>query len=367
MSDVELTANDMVTARPGGANHFLALDGLRGVAAIAVMVFHRRWWIAPDSQWYGGLAVDFFFILSGFVIQHAYGEKLASGRMGFGQFARLRAIRLYPLIVLGAALGIAVVLLKALSLAWPTLALHAVAAAPFAALALPTPFLTQPFDPNQPVWSLFFELIANAAFAIAAPRLSNRVLGWTIAVSGTVLAAAIIGLHGLAFGWLWPTMVLGLPRVAFPFAVGIALRRMHPAITGRVPILPLPLIALVLAGMLVMPILGQPAGVVYVSAAVFLVFPLLIASAAGLRTSGALATVASLSGEISYPVYILHFPIYALLELIPSFNALAPGLRLAIALAVILGASLAASRLYDQPLRAMLSRRFSPRPVAATA
>src|SRR5215510_2853156 len=88
--------------------HFEILDGLRGVAALAVVIFHFMEWVFPDPSknfiGHGFLAVDFFFCLSGFVIGYAYDSRI--GKMGVGEFFKLRLIRLHPLVIFGSVLGL---------------------------------------------------------------------------------------------------------------------------------------------------------------------------------------------------------------------------------------------------------------------
>ena len=74
--------------------HFVILDGLRGIAALAVVIFHFMEWVYPDSSknfiGHGFLAVDFFFCLSGFVIRYAYDDRI--GSMGVVEFFKSRQI-----------------------------------------------------------------------------------------------------------------------------------------------------------------------------------------------------------------------------------------------------------------------------------
>ncbi len=88
--------------------HFHILDGLRGIAALAVVVFHFMEWIIPDFTQnfigHGFLAVDFFFCLSGFVIAYAYDKRLP--QMGIRAFFTSRLIRLHPLVIIGTLLGL---------------------------------------------------------------------------------------------------------------------------------------------------------------------------------------------------------------------------------------------------------------------
>ncbi|KJC50888.1 hypothetical protein UB31_11670 [Bradyrhizobium sp. LTSP849] len=86
--------------------HFLTLDGLRGLAAFGVLLFHRRW-LVPGGHFldHAYLAVDFFFGLSGFVIAYAYGARLRDRSISFLGFLAVRVIRLYPLLILAGALA----------------------------------------------------------------------------------------------------------------------------------------------------------------------------------------------------------------------------------------------------------------------
>ena len=100
-----------IEASPGilkTKQHFVILDGLRGIAALAVVIFHFMEWVYPDPSknfiGRGFLAVDFFFCLSGFVIGYAYDNRM--GRMGVMEFFKSRLIRLHPLVVLGSVLGL---------------------------------------------------------------------------------------------------------------------------------------------------------------------------------------------------------------------------------------------------------------------
>src|SRR5690349_7916766 len=145
--------------------HFEILDGLRGVAAIAVVIFHFMEIAVPDPKKnfiaHAYLAVDFFFCLSGFVIAYAYDDKIAA--TGIGSFLRRRLIRLHPLVVIGSVLGL---------LTWifdPFSNLHQSYAAKnwllfiTSCLMVPFPLVKERylnlFHLNPPTWSLFWEYI----------------------------------------------------------------------------------------------------------------------------------------------------------------------------------------------------------------
>jgi peptidoglycan/LPS O-acetylase OafA/YrhL len=303
-------------ALPGGdARRFIALDGLRGVAAIAVLLFYRRWWSSGAFE-YGYLAVDFFFVLSGFVIAHAYGERLASGRLGLREFSVLRAIRLGPLVVLGAALGTLVTVLDTLQQGWVGRAVQAVAGFPLAAVLLPVPWAAVPFGLNEPSWSLFFEVIGNLAFALVVGWLTPRRLGWTIAVFAAGIVLILVATGTITWGYSWSGFALGLPRMLGTFFLGIGVH--HLWSRGLLPRIGLPFWALCLiliAVLCFVPQLAQPWSAVFVGVCVLLVFPFIVASGTQSEPTGHWQKLAEKSAELSYPVYILHYPLLGAFDL----------------------------------------------------
>src|SRR3569833_2282196 len=153
---------------------FPALDGLRGLAAFSVVLMHVTDPFNMGLVGHGYLAGDFFFVLSGLVVAHAYEQRLRRGDLV--GFARARLIRLYPLILVGVALGAAVDLagwrIKTethalpVSALWPALALTL--------LLLPVRMLGSPvpFPLNPPLWSMAYELLANAVYGLIATRIT---------------------------------------------------------------------------------------------------------------------------------------------------------------------------------------------------
>src|SRR6202790_2270034 len=87
--------------------HYPILDGLRGTAAIMVVIYHLFEAYFPvvghHPTPHGYLAVDFFFLLSGFVVGYAYDDRW--GRMGLRGFLARRLIRLHPMVILGSVIG----------------------------------------------------------------------------------------------------------------------------------------------------------------------------------------------------------------------------------------------------------------------
>ena len=105
MSETKVSAAAFADTKP----HYNILDGLRGVAALMVVWFHVFEAFATshvDQRInHGYLAVDFFFVLSGFVIGYAYDDRW--GRMTYRDFFMRRLIRLHPMVVMGMLIGAA--------------------------------------------------------------------------------------------------------------------------------------------------------------------------------------------------------------------------------------------------------------------
>lgn len=309
--------------------------------------------------WFGG---RFFFMLSGFVIAHAYGAKLANGKLRFGEFVLLRFIRLYPLMILGAIIAAAALLFDAGADNEPGNAATVFSALPFNSLGLPTWFYTNnPFDPNFPVWSLFFEITANFAFALCVTRLSLGVLSYLTAFCGALLLGLIIGTNDFArVGTNWPTIALGLIRVAFPFCAGVLLHRLQHI--GRLPVPSLHFGALVISLLLVLclPIsYNRYIEVTYLVGAIFVAFPFIIAAGAASELTPRVLPFVAFSGFVSYPLYVLHVPLLLWFDrLTPLVEQ--PGLvRLLSALTITIGLSWLVGVFYDRPVRRWLAGRRS--------
>jgi peptidoglycan/LPS O-acetylase OafA/YrhL len=292
-----------------GKAQYLTLDAMRGIAAISVIWFHLHFILGYDSA--GCLAVDFFFVLSGFVIAFAYDQRLDTG-LSVGSFVKARLIRMYPLFIVGLVLGLVVqelLILKGFSKLsqGDTLGSFFVEA-----FWIPSPFygswdLTFPI--NGPSWSLSFEILANLLFAIFHRHLSNRLLTAIVLISGAVVVATVIDLGTINTGWEWSNIELGLARVMFSFPLGVLLYRYRehiPASLGRVP----PWALLAALGL----ILVLPEWRITDVAFLLIGGPLLVAAGfragIGSKTSNAFR----LLGNVSYPVYALHGPPIILLQ-----------------------------------------------------
>jgi peptidoglycan/LPS O-acetylase OafA/YrhL len=339
--------------------NFHLLDGLRGIAALAVILYHASQFLAGrPSKTPAYLAVDFFFMLSGFVVCAAYGHRLDSG-LTWRRFLAIRFIRLGPMLVIGALLGGLVWTLNRFKETPPLAALgDGLLITLSAALLLPGGLLLglQAYPADNPIWSLFFEILANALYAV---RIRARAVLWTAATLACVLVLGFAGWRWGSletFGFNDPvTFLLGLPRVIVPFALGVLIYRrgFHRFFAGCPAWLPALLLALVLG-------FGSRPAWIFDLAATLLAFPLVVAAGAGSRVAGWGQRLTSLSGELSYPAYLVHQPILRGLRAAERFAHLRLPFALAtvLAIAVTLALSWALLKYVDQPVRRALERRF---------
>ncbi len=347
-------ATDTIAAAAGSPARpralFATLDGMRGVAALAVALYHGEQWFRPFGVHPAGafVAVDLFFCLSGFVIAHAYGRRLDAG-LSPARFMTLRLLRLYPLFFL--ALSIQILLYGFSMVSGSTSPAELAAVIGPALVFLPTPWNVALFPANGPAWSLFFELVINLV-AVLLWRWMSAGLMVTLAIAGglalLLLALAADSVDG---GYFWSGFGLGLARVTFSFFVGCLIyeTRLH----ERLPRLPASLLILVVAALLWF---AADFGVAGELAVVLLAFPALVAL--GAATEPAWRAPSLLAGRLSYAVYVLHMPFYILLAnvVVKSSVGLPPWLAALFALPLLLAGSWIADRWYDAPVRRFLQR-----------
>jgi peptidoglycan/LPS O-acetylase OafA/YrhL len=282
------------------------LDALRGAAALGVLLFHARGLVLPYGLLgHGYLAVDLFFILSGFVLARTHDAALTVGE-GVS-FLKRRLIRLYPMVLLGLGLGAVIHLAAGVDL--PTVGLLLM----LGGLFIPFPVTLDVFPLNGPQWSLLWELVANGLYALTARWLTLPCLV-LLTLAGAVGHAVLTFGFGTgsigAFGQDWYG---GGPRVVFGFFSGVLLWRL--TARGHLDRLPAGVpIGWLIGGVLLTLTLTLPvpesARALHDLAVVLLVYPLVVLLATRARPAAGLwrAGLDRLAG-LSYALYALHMPL----------------------------------------------------------
>ena len=369
--------------------HFELLDGLRGVAAILVLFYHifEGFSFAELTNGagdgvirtlnHGHIAVDFFFILSGFVISYAYDDRWNS--MNTRQFFKRRLIRLHPMLIMGAIIGTIAFAVVGFERWDGTTAptgwvITALLLTMFMIPAVPgVPYEVrgngEMFPLNGPGWSLFFEYIGNILYALFIRRLSTVMLALLTLTLGAVHAWFFIwnvsGYDMIGVGWTIDEVNFwgGLVRMLFPFTIGMLLARTFKPrkIKGAFYICSIALIV-----MFAVPYIASTGDIslnsLYEFICIAAVFPLLVwIGACGDNGKGYTSRINRLLGDISYPLYIVHYPImyifYAwLIE--KQYYTLQDCWPMA-ALVVVSSILLAylCLKLYDEPVRRWLSKK----------
>lgn len=337
---------------------FPALNGMRGLAAVAVAVFHAVPLLGHQLAPGGYLAVDLFFVLSGCVIAHAYSAKLDSGMSVFA-FMKVRLVRVAPFYMLGLFFGLALALtLLAVdapsAMTKPYLALAVICGLLFLPLPItPNGVGVDIFPLNAPSWSLFYELVVNALFALCFRWLTPRVLVVVAVLSATVLVPGV-WIHGDAnVGPALHDAPLAFARALFSFVVGVLLYEV------RRPVRTDP--AITIAGTVVLLLVPVSTGwrPVFDLVCILFAFPVATFALVGARVrSHAHDRSFAFLGDASYGLYALHHPLIWLLHGAAAtlgFNAMLPGVALLLALVI---ACAVVERRIDRPLRAWLTSRL---------
>lgn len=371
---------------------FEILDGLRGVAAIIVVAFHlfETYSSSPRDQIlnHGYLAVDFFFVLSGFVIGYAYDDRWH--RMTTWDFFKRRLIRLQPMVVLGTLIGAF----------W-----FYFGAAPGFELVMQTPWwklflimilgcIMFPTPPSMDIrgwqeinslngaqWSLMWEYVANILYALLVRRFGKVLLAVFVVLSAflTIDLALNLDVTGLltlreyakytmigGFGLTPDQIYIGICRLLYPFFGGLLLYRMS---KWRINIKSggMTWCSLAVAATLVIPCIGdethQWMNGVYCAFVILLVYPAIVAAGAGSELKGTHTTaICKFLGEISYPLYITHYPMIYVQMNWATQHADAPlGTHIWVAVSIFIASiaiAYASVKVYDIPVRKWLSQKF---------
>ena len=343
-----------------GRPRYEALDGLRGVAALCVLAYHAGLKLPsavdgrPAAFAHGWLAVDLFFVLSGFVIAQAYGERLAAGA-GWRAFARARVRRLYPTYLVGLAVSVGG---SSLAWMWGRLEIPPAAVAGFAGLAvLLVPLCAGPlaaFPLNPPTWSLLVEAVANAAYALGLRRAGVRGLAGVVILGAAGLLTAVALGVAVNGGSRAGQLGQGLLRGAVSFSLGLLLHRLHA--DGRLARL---------RGWPTLGLLGLAAAIFALPASrldrvlelgfILLGSPLLVAAGVLSRPSPWTGRLCAVAGALSYPLYVLHAPLLELAaRLTPAEDATPLSRTVAVAIAVAV--SLAGAALMERRALGLVRR-----------
>ena len=312
--------------------HFNILDGMRGAAALMVVWYHVFEGFAFASGGaietfnHGYLAVDFFFMLSGFVISYAYDERWGKG-LSVGNFFKRRLIRLHPMVVMGAIIGTVSFLLGG-SLRWDgeTTSFGWVLMAMLMGMSLIPAWPGAGYDVrgngemyslNGPTWSLFFEYIGNILYAVFIRKLSGKGLALLAAVLGVALGwfaiSDVSGYGMIGVGWTLDAVNFfgGLIRMLFPFTLGMVLARNFKPVKVRGIFWIAAAVLFVLFSVPYIPACGEIClNGAYEFLCILLVFPALIwLGASGATTDKFSTATCNFLGAISYPLYVVHYPV----------------------------------------------------------
>lgn len=380
---------------------YAILDGLRGVAALVVILFHGFETYIPffGTQHinHGYLAVDFFFVLSGFVIGYAYDDRW--DRMSTWSFFKRRLIRLHPMVVAGTLFGACLFFFGEsdyFSLIGGTEPWKFFLCIVLGLLMIPAGTgldirgWGETNSLNGPNWSLTFEYIGNILYAFVLRRLPTVVLGMFCVASAFLTMNLALGWDVFGFfaqpkydvigGWsITPDqMYVGFSRLLYPFLCGLLISRLLPKFITKENPSGSPLgirggfwwASLLLVVLFAVPQIGGKSCVadgLYQVFAIVVMFPVIVLIGAGSKTTDKRsAKWCETLGNLSYPLYITHFPLMYMQMAWVSSHKDSPVwhhvvLNLGILL-VAIGIAWAFLKLYDEPVRAWLKKKYMPCP-----
>lgn len=373
--------------------HYDILDGLRGVAAMLIVAYHlfESYYHGSPGQPinHGYLAVDFFFVLSGFVIGYAYDDRW--DRMTTWQFFKRRLIRLHPMVIFGSLFGAALFYYgscQAFPLIGDTRWWMVLPVMLLACTMLPVPTSmdirgwgeTNPL--NGPTWSLQWEYLANILYALFIRHMPKALLAVCTAVFATFTVMLCLDIDIFGFlearnnaaytvvgGWsLTPDQLqIGLTRLLYPFFCGLLIYRIGRLVKVRGGFW---WCSILIAALMCMPWMGLTetgqgrwTNGVYEAFCIIVMFPLIVTIGTGSAiTDKRTLAVNKFLGDISYPLYITHYPLVYMQMAWAEKNQSAPvSTHVFVAVGTFLLAIItayAAFRLYDLPVREWLKSKL---------
>lgn len=359
--------------------YYPILDGLRGVAAVMVLIFHL-FELLPQSEvpiQHGYLAVDFFFLLSGFVIAHAYDDRWKN--LTIKGFFKRRLVRLHPMIIFGMAFGAILYYFSASEAAYPNIASTPVWKVigimvlswfliPSRPGSMEIRGYGEMFPLNGPAWTLFFEYIANILYAVLFRKFSDKVLIVAVVITGSALMYFAIDNGAIVGGWQFtlPEVKNGFIRLLYPFLMGMLLNRFFKPIKFNNSFFWCSVMLFIL---MAMPLINGESqswmNGLYEGCVIIFLFPIIIfLGASGTLKSNFAKKTCNFLGEISYPLYITHYPIMYIYFswLVQNDISIEQSYPYAIVLFfVCIAVAYIALRFYDIPVRKKLSKLFLAR------
>ncbi|HEX7654813.1 MAG TPA: acyltransferase [Verrucomicrobiae bacterium] len=363
----------------GTKPHYQVLDALRGVAAVIVVFFHLAEPLSTSHLNnvvnHGYLAVDFFFLLSGYVIGYAYDDRWS--KMTFGSFLRRRLERLQPLVILGMTLG-AIGFYFCDSTIWP--GIHAIPVwkllvvllIGYTILPIPLSMDIRGWQEMHPLnsvgWSLFFEYVANILYALGLRKLSKRALAIFVALAaGLLVHFAVTNPNGdVTGGWTlnYEHMRIGITRTLFPFFAGLLLARLARPTRIKNAFW---WCSLMVVATLLMPRIGGADHLwvngLYEAFCIIVIFPAIVyIGASGVVHNATETKVCKFLGDLSYPLYMTHYVlVYFYVAWVSNHSGITlaqawPRALLTFAGAIVL--AYVSLKLYDEPVRAWLRRKW---------
>ena len=357
------------------------LDGLRGVAAVVILVYHL-FEACGIVLGHAYLGVDFFFALSGFVIGYAYDDRW--NKMSIGDFFKRRLVRLHPMLIMGTTIGFLLYYFGR-SEAFPLIGTQplwwVVVMYLYTCLMLP---MARSWDLrgwddtnsfNGSTWSLQWEYIANILYALVLRFLPTVALAALtfVAALGTIditfnldVFSLLEGRFGAPYtvngGWNLSSQELyvGFVRLAFPFLAGLLLSRLKATIKLRGAFA---ICSALVAAMMLMPVMEGLKNGIYEVLCILVLIPLIVSIGAGSTVKGKRAgRLCLFLGEISYPLYITHLPfIYMQMAWMTNHPEATRSEAIMVAVSTFvlaIGVAYAALKLYDLPLRKWLTEHW---------
>lgn len=334
---------------PVWQGRYVTLDGMRGIAALAVALFHYN----ISQARHGYVAVDFFFVLSGFVLCRTYRSRWQAG-LGTWQFMKQRFIRLYPLFFVGLVVTTISALSSRLTGTGPVYGLDMIAmSVPFNLLMLPSPVTNTLFPLNVPAWSLLFELIASAGLVLVLFRLSKLALLAVCAVAAWWYVPVVLENEGGNLGAVWGQIGTSMVRTTLSFTAGVLIAQLPQPAARPAGWIGLMCLAAIAAMLLLDPVDIPTA--YYDLACCLMISPLLVWVGARYEPPRALVPVVWFLGEVSYAVYAVHWALMQPLRYFKDDLGYDPVVMAAVFLGCCISLGWASVRWVDVPLRRKLA------------